>query len=603
MFHKRCKLDLLDRGLAGQRRRVGTITFAQCFMPRCVRPGIIVVALTYVFLLADGGLGLARAEGPMQGPIVIRGAEQSKAVTPRVLDADLRSLPRPSGWQPGDPVREVPKRMTRPPTPQDRTKPQSRQPSRDPLLELQESAPLDGTARDFLSPKLNFEGNSFTGVRPPDTVGDVGPHHYIQMVNDPGGSRVAIYAKTGVLIAGPFELASLWTSGGACGSGFGDPIVLYDSLADRWLLSEFASTGNHLCVYISRTPDPVAGGWFVYDFTVPEFPDYPKYAVWPDAYYVSTNESSPAAYALDRTQMLNGLPATFQRFTAPPLAAFLFNALTPSDLDGKTPPPLGSPNYFIRHRDDEAHNPGTNDPTRDFLEIWEFHVDFADPANSTFTGPTLITVAEFESELCGFEFVGCFPQPDTNVTLDPVREVVMWRLQYRNFGTHETLVGNFVVDVDGTDHGGIRWFELRKTNTGPWTLFQEGTQAPDEENRWMGSIAMDKAGNIALGYSVSSEHVFPSIRYAGRLASDPLGTLPQGEGIIIDGTLSQIGGAAPFRWGDYSSMNVDPGDGCTFWYTQQYVAATCLICGPREIGLWGTRIASFRFPSCKHDAH
>jgi hypothetical protein len=181
--------------------------------------------------------------------------------------------------------------------------------------------------------------------------------------------------------------------------------------------------------------------------------------------------------------------------------------------------------------------------------------------------------------------------------------VVMWRLQYRNFGTHETLVGNFVVDVDGTDHGGIRWFELRKTNTGPWTLFQEGTQAPDEENRWMGSIAMDKAGNIALGYSVSSEHVFPSIRYAGRLASDPLGTLPQGEGIIIDGTLSQIGGAGPFRWGDYSSMNVDPGDGCTFWYTQQYVAATCLICGPREIGLWGTRIASFRFPSCKHDAH
>jgi hypothetical protein len=367
--------------------------------------------------------------------------------------------------------------------------------------------------------------------------------------------------------------------------------VLYDSLADRWLLSEFACEGNHLCVYISRTPDPVSGGWFLYDFRVPEFPDYPKYAVWPDAYYVSTNESSPAAYALERIQMLNGLPATFQRFTAPPLAAFVFNALTPSDLDGVTPPPAGAPNYFIRHRDDEAHNPGNNDPNRDFLEIWEFHVDFANPSHSTFTGPTSIAVAEFDSELCGFVVLFCFPQPDTRRKFDPLREVVMWRLQYRNFGSHEMLVGNFVTDVDATDHGGIRWFELRKTGAGPWTLFQEGTHAPDQAHRWLGSIAMDQAGNIALGYSVSSMSVFPSIRYARRLASDSLGTLAQGEATMIDGAFSQRWGAGSNRWSDYSSTNVDPVDDCTFRNTHEYVATD-------QVGLWGTRIASFRFPSC-----
>ena len=218
---------------------------------------------------------------------------------------------------------------------------------------------------DFSTPVLNFEGIAFTGAFPPDTVGDVGPNHYIQMVNDGvnGGSVFAVYDKAGNLLAGPISLQSLWTEGGACAAGLGDPIVLYDPLADRWLLSEFAATDtdNHLCVYISQTPDPVSGGWFLYDFPTPDFPDYPKYAVWPDAYYVSSNESSPAVYALDRTRMLTGQPATFQRFTAPRLAGFNFQALLPSDLDGSTPPPAGAPNYFMRHRDDEVHGaPGGN---------------------------------------------------------------------------------------------------------------------------------------------------------------------------------------------------------------------------------------------------
>jgi hypothetical protein len=228
--------------------------------------------------------------------------------------------------------------------------PQPAAPSPDSLLALQASA-APGEDSTFGTPERNFEGTPFTGVRPPDTIGDVGLNHYIQIVNGSGGTPVTVYDKSGTLVAGPFPLDSLWSGGGNCSSGHGDPIVLYDRLADRWLLSEFADVGNHLCVYVSQTPDPVSGGWYGYDFPTPDFPDYPKYAVWPDAYYVSSNEYSPAAYALDRNQMLAGGAATSQRFIASSLAGFPFQALTPSDLDGPTPPPAGSPNYFMRHRE------------------------------------------------------------------------------------------------------------------------------------------------------------------------------------------------------------------------------------------------------------
>ncbi|MCP4539527.1 MAG: PKD domain-containing protein [Chloroflexi bacterium] len=508
----------------------------------------------------------------------------SEPVTPHVINIDLRTLPVIAPWKPGDPTREIPRRVH----PRSEGKaPQLVTSSPDPLLAFQKSAVPSVNSITFDTPILNFEGIPFTGVAPPDTVGEVGPNHYIQMTNGNGGTPVAIYDKSGSLLGGPFVLDSLWTGGGSCAAGHGDPIVLYDRLADRWLLSEFADSGNHLCVYVSQTSDPVTGGWYGYDFSTPDFPDYPKYAVWPDAYYVSSNESSPAVYALDRTQMLAGGVTTSQRFTAPGLAGFSFQALTPSDMDGPTPPPAGSPNYFMRHRDDEVHNVGANDPNWDYLEIWEFHVDWVTPANSSFTKALDLPISEFDSNLCGLVSFYCFPQLGTGQTLDPLREVIMWRLQYRNFNSHETLVGNLVTDVDGTDHGGIRWFELRKTGTAPWTLFQEGTYAPDAAHRWMGSIAMDQRGNIAMGYSVSDAFtIYPSIRYAGRLASDPLGTLPQGEYSIIAGTGSQI---FSDRWGDYSAMSVDPADDCTFWYTNEYAPAN---------GLWQTRIAAFRFPTC-----
>jgi subtilisin-like proprotein convertase family protein len=241
----------------------------------------------------------------------------------------------------------------------------------------------------------------------------------------------------------------------------------------------------------------------------------------------------------------------------------------------------------MRHVDTEAHNvPGY--PSNDILEIWAFDVDFTTPANSSFTKIADILTAEFDSTLCGLTSFYCMGMPGVSQgstsSLDPLREVIMHRLGYRNFGTHQSLVGNFVTDI-GSNIGGIRWFELRKTGAGAWTLYQEGTYAPTtSDNRWMGGIAQDGSGNIALGYNVSSQTIYPSIRYAGRLASDPLGTLPQGEYTLVNG--SGVNGSN--RYGDYSAMAIDPIDDCTFWFTGQWNAAS----------QWSTRIGAFRFDAC-----
>ena len=454
-----------------------------------------------------------------------------------------------------------------------------------PCWRYRNSAPL-AQPNAFGTPLLNFDGQGYTNVNPPDTVGDVGPSHYVQMINGGGGALVQIYNKaTGALIGSQFTLDDLATSG-PCQSGKGDPIVVYDKLADRWLLSEFAATGNHLCVYVLTGPNP-GGTYYFYDFTTPMFPDYPKYAVWHDAYYVTTNDytstaSNVAAYALNRTRMLAGQSATFQRFIAPSLTGFGFQSLTPADLDGATPPPSGSPGLFMRHRDTEVHGPA-GFPSQDLLEVWAFAVNWTTPANSSFTKIADIQVAEFDSTLCGLTSFECVPQPGTSVQLDPLREVIMWRLAYRNFGSRQVLVGNFVTDVNGNNRAGVRWFELRKTDSA-WSLYQQGTYAPGTLNRWMGAIAMDGSGNIALGYNVADSVVYPGLRYAGRLASDALGTLPQGEHTLVNGSASNNSN----RYGDYSAMSVDPSDDCTFWFTGEWNAA----------GTWRTRIGKFKFDEC-----
>ena len=438
---------------------------------------------------------------------------------------------------------------------------------------------------DFASPELllSFEGMSATGFVPPDPVGDVGPNHYVQMVN----TSFAIFDKAGNILQGPVEINQLWVGqGNPCEtSNDGDPIVLYDPLADRWLLSQFSEAGDadnppwYMCVAISQTPDPT-GAYYLYAFEITDvFPDYPKFGVWPDAYYMSSNDepNNVGAYAFERAKMLAGQPAVFQKFQVHR------NFMLPSDIDGAAAPPSGAPNYYYTMMDDTVW-PGLGVPGPDRLEVWEFHVDFDTPANSTFTQAASLPTTPFIYTVCGYFVFDCVPQEGVAQKLDAVSEWPMWRLQYRNFGTYETLVGNFTVDVDDTNHAGIRWFELRKPAGGSsWSIFQEGTHSPDENHRWMGSIAMDRRGNMALGYSVSSTDLFPSIRYAVRVVADPLGSL-QEEASLMVGTGSQT---SFNRWGDYSSLNVDPRDDLTFWYTNEYYDTT-------SPGLWRTRIGAFR---------
>lgn len=506
----------------------------------------------------------------------------SSKVNPSVFQKDLRELKNSPSWKAGDMVKNMPRK---------RGKPNYQAPGApknpvlvksDPLMSAQKQIAATSTS-NTRAVELQIEGMGYTGVNPPDTSGDVGLNYYIQSINGSSGSQFSIYDKTtGALVSGPTNMETLGS--GNCASGAGDPIIIYDEMADRWLLSEFSSFGNNLCVYISQTSDPVSGGWFAYSFASPTFPDYPKYGVGVDAYYVGTNESSSTVYALDRNAMLAGNAATMVRLTVADLAGFGFQMIQPIDHEGSTDMPAGTPGYFLRHRDDEVHNSGSNNPNEDYVELWEFNVDFNNTNNSTFTKVNDFAVAEFDSDLCGLVSFNCFPQAGSSTTLDPLREVVMFRAQYRNFNTYETIIGNFVVDVDGTDHGGIRWFELRRDN-GIWSLHQEGTYSPDDKNRWMGSIAMDKDGNIALAYSWGSSSDFPGIRYTGRLASDANGVMTEAETTLVNGTSNN----ASNRWGDYSHLALDPVDECTFWYTNQY---------GRQSGQWGTHIASFKFDSC-----
>ncbi len=513
---------------------------------------------------------------------------QSAPVTPHRFDGNVRDLPAPRRWRPGDPVREIPRRAY--PRPSQSKYDDNASHGPDPLLGLQRTVHVSESARAFDVPDRNFNGQGFSGVNPPDTVGDVGPNHYVQMINASGGATVRIYDKalpTPNVLA-DFTLDSLGS--GSCSGGLGDPIVLYDRFADRWMLSEFSSSGNNLCMYVSQTDDPT-GSYFAYQFTAPSFPDYPKYGVWPTdenggsgSYIVTTNEAGLGVYAMDRGAMLAGTAATFQRFSIADLPGFAFNAVTPADLDGPEVPPVGAPAVIMRQRDSEPHG-GPSAPD-DVLEMWHFDVDWVVPSDSTLAQQPDIVVAEFDSALCGLTAFACFPQPGTGTTLDPLREVIMNRLQYFNFSDHESLVGNFVTDVDGNDLGGLRWFELRRVGgeASPWTLHQEGTYSPDTDSRFMAASAMDQSGNIGIAYNVTSTSTFPSLRYTGRQAEDPLGTMTQPETSIVAGS----GSNSSNRYGDYSGMNLDPEDDCTFWFTGEYNASSS----------WSTRIASFRFDAC-----
>ncbi len=436
--------------------------------------------------------------------------------------------------------------------------------------------------------------------RPPDTNGDVGPNHYVQWVN----IVIAMWDKSGNVLLGPMPGNTIWQGFGGpadeCNNG--DPIVLYDRMADRWFISQFTfCTNNYQApfyqyVAVSATPDPT-GAWHRYAFEWPggKFNDFPKFGVWPDGYYMSVtqwddilgypnNWGGEGVAVLDRESMLAGDPdASIQYFDLDPIDPD-FGGMLPAHLSSELPPPEGAPNPFV------ALDHPIMESTHDGLDIWEFHVDWDNPANTTFglagyPNQTL-TVAPYDANLCNFSF-SCITQPGTSNGLDPICDRVSYRLMYRNFGDHEAMVVNHTVDVDGSDHAGVRWYELRYDEG--WTVHQQGTFAPDADNRWMAAAAQDGGGNIALGYNVSGANTYPSIRWAGRLDNDPLGELSQGEATLVSGSGSVRYGA---RWGDYSSLSIDPSDDCTFWFTGEYQTHDT------EIGDWSTHIGSFRFDAC-----
>jgi hypothetical protein len=517
---------------------------------------------------------------------------------------------------------------------------------------LQTNAPTAGMPPVGVSFEGMNIGQACGNCLPPDPNGAVGPNHYVQMVN----SSFAIYDKNGNLLTGPSAINTLWTStpNSECAThNNGDPIVVYDQLADRWLLSQFvvqASTEDYAqCIAVSQTADPTGAYWlYEFDESADTFHDYPKIGVWPDGYYMSTNlfpnsatfGTGAGAWAFERPKMLLGQAAKFVFFDETPLATNTYTpgGQLPSTVDGRTSPAAGTPNFFVEVDDTNTPNTPPDTGVHDEMHIWKFHVDWNNPANSTFgTGSTapalkpgfpgqyaanagqpnfIVPIADFIASACNIENGpnDCSPEkvnpPQPAQYLDVLGDRLMFRLTYRNFGDHESLMVNHTVDTPpdpstGVARNGVRWYELRNVSATP-TVYQQGTFAPFDPAslngplwRWMGSLAMDHSGNIAIGYSASGPNYFPSLHYAGRLTGDPLGQLTQGEAVMFLGQGIEVNtGIFPFRnrWGDYSAITVDPNDDCTFWYTNEYLAPNA----PTDVFPvdWHTRIGSFRFPTC-----
>jgi hypothetical protein len=458
-------------------------------------------------------------------------------------------------------------------------------------------------------------------VFPPDANGDVGPNHYVQAVN----SMFIIFDKEGHPLTTPAKLSSLFEPlGWPCGDrDDGDPIVLYDQMADRWMLSQFCIQKGpdfeppfHQLIAVSQTGDP-AGAYYLYDFVMPggRFNDYPKFGVWPDGYYMTDNQFYPSngfvnfdgtgVFAFDRRKMLTGDPsASFVYFNLniashPEAIA----GMLPADADGMTPPPVGSPCPFAYFTADEYGDAG------DGLRVFDFHADFAAPQRSTFrerpesaaTPGRGIPVAAFNPLSPPGEDDVPQPPPSTyGANLDAISDRLMCRLQYRNFGGHESLVVNHTVDVNPNNgfRAGIRYYELRKQpGNNPYKVNEQatfaGSSATEGAHRWMGSAAMNAAGDLAVAYSVSSPQIYPSLRYAARFGSDAPGGLRQGEQTIFNGSYSQRHTRS--RWGDYSSLSVDPSDDCSFWFTGEAYEATAQYHSNID---WVTKISRFSLRQC-----
>src|SRR6266540_1379886 len=453
------------------------------------------------------------------------------------------------------------------------------------------------------SPIANFEGldfNNWGAGHPPDTNGDVGPQYYIQTVN----TSIGIYRKTDGVRVAAFTFDTFMSQGNfgnLCDTdNFGDPVVVYDTFADRWIITDFAfqltanravvnPPGAYQCFAASQSGDPVGGGWNFYSINITDkLNDYPKFGIWPDGLYMSANMygfsangsfSNVRVWAFNKAQMYAGAPtAQVVTFDAAKVSAGGMNfTLLPSNARLQTgTPPAGRANLFA------ALTGFTN-----VVRIWKFHVDWNNVANSTFTGPT-----DAATGATWAPGPGDVPELVGN-TLDALTYRAMMQNQYTNIGGVESLWDSHTVAGSSSSQAVVRWYQVPVTGGTIGSALQASTYNPDSRNRFMPSAAVDRLGNMAIGYSVSDSTMYPAIRYSGRLAGDPVNTITQTETPLIEGTGGQVhtfmDGTLDHRWGDYSAMTLDP-DGCTFWYTNEYYVTN----GFDD----HTRIGSFRFPQC-----
>jgi hypothetical protein len=475
------------------------------------------------------------------------------------------------------------------------------------------AATIPSTQQNFegLSNQDNFNIFGFR-VNPPDNDGEVGPNNYVELIN----LVLGVYNKAGSLLLGPVDIGALWQGFSVpdCTDPSGDPVVLYDQFMDRWILSQFTTSGLDdptkpfwNCVAVSTTGDPT-GSYYRYAFQTAHFqffPDYPKYGNWTDSYVLTTREFGPTieygigVYALEKNKMVNGQPARAVSFfldgNDPNVLPLVGDGLLPADVDGKQKPKTGSAIPIVGTQDDNA----SYGATFDALNIFDLDVKWRSTPTASLKLNTQLPVASFDSIFpCAPTSRDCLPQPgivDPAQYLDILsyRQRPTFRLAYRNLKDYESLVTNQSVEAT-PGVAGARWYEIRRVGS-TYSLHQQGTFAPgDGVHRWMSSAAQDKKGDIALGYSVvNGTNVFPGIRYTGRLAGDPLGQMTLGEGTVING--SGVQRTTNSRWGDYTDLTVDPVDDCTFWYVNEYYTLAGQLSSTAG---WQTRIASFKLPGC-----
>jgi hypothetical protein len=530
---------------------------------------------------------------------------EGEPVTAVEFNGDVRDLPVVPEWQPGQPIREASKRQFHPLTAKDPAAPSDWITAPDLLSDRQQLFDVNVGSRDMTANERGVSrvviNNPNTGVSPGDPVVEVSANHVLYGINGSGGTTFTVYDKAGTKLAGPTAFKSLAPAGDPCATSVSDPIILFDRLANRWFMLEMGGTSsaNRLCTYVSKTDNPITGGWNFYGFATPALPDYPKCSVWPGAYVCTNNESGTGAkvYAFDRVNMLAGTTARpAQRFTTvAKLAGYGFQALTPATFMGTSSnaPPANAPIILARHNDDEAHSGASANTSQDFIDLYSMTVNWTTPSASAITTLPRIAITEFNSWMRDYSSFATVPQPGSNSRLDPIREVILNSMVYRNLGSYQSIVGTFATNQNAARTGtvvdaGLRWFELQNTGSG-WSLRQEGTYSPADgaTHHLLGTVATDKQGNIGFGFNVtktSSPTVSASLRYSGRLATDTLGVMTQTETDVAAGAAAETSG----RWGDYYQMAVDPSDDCTFWFVGMF----------RPTGSWATRATHFKFNSC-----